>query len=312
MPKKNSNSVPFNYENFNYEDYEYYGLHRHKKGRWKIDTKRMKENLRHLKPEMLEVMEKRNTKYFIPRYRNWSDYVINIFRSNVDMLSENWKNEYAPLLEGVKSASEHGNDVRMNWMMDGVVDSIEAEMIGQRASWRRQSIVNFIFASYYAQYIHMIASTIEAITVNAFISKDVFIERFTRTNLYNLYNKKTGRDIRELDSFVHYEKLYSVWNFLKHNSYSTFEVIKEKFPDLLFQDEFKVENGMIAINYLKLSEELLISLLDNIKVFLEDICEACFNENRHESKWNYDDWFVSEVRSEIEVLVNPLGLPNYL
>lgn len=37
-----------------------------------------------------------------------------------------------------------------------------------------------------------------------------------------------------------------------------------------------------------------------------------FCENPTDAKWDYDDYFIENAKDEIEFVLNPLGLPDWL
>ena len=62
---------------------EYYGLFRLKNGRVGIDPKRMNSMLCNLDDQQLDVMNKRNTTYFHPCKKEYSDYDVNVLVNEV-------------------------------------------------------------------------------------------------------------------------------------------------------------------------------------------------------------------------------------
>ena len=85
-------------------------------------------------------------------------------------------------------------------------------------------------------------------------------DRFDRNTLYAT---AVGRDkkVDELPSFKYYDKLYCLWNFIKHNSTSTYEKLHSVYPELIYEDaEYK--QGFSAFHIIKFSDELIVELLN--------------------------------------------------
>ena len=103
---------------------------------------------------------------------------------------------------------------------------------------------------------------------------------------------------------------YCIWHFIKHNSFSTYEKLKEKYPETLHKAEY--QQGNLAIHYLNVSDELISELMNGCTEFFKEYCQLVFEENYAEAQWNYGQYFLSQVSDTIEGFVNPLGLPSYI
>ena len=113
--------------------------------------------------------------------------------------------------------------------------------------------------------------------------------------------------------FYHiYDRAYSVWNFLKHNSTKAYQQLKAKYPEMIYDPSNKYQNGDIAISVLKLDEKYILKTLEELPKFFDELCLRAFGENAKDAKWDYDDYFIQTAQYEIDVIVNPLGLPDYL
>jgi hypothetical protein len=80
-------------------------------------------------------------------------------------------------------------------------------------------------------------SQIEALTLKVLTLNGYEGDKFNRNILYAFKGNKQ-ESVRALDGFREYDKMYAILNFLKHNSLSTFNVLKENFNDVLKEDDY--------------------------------------------------------------------------
>lgn len=164
-----------------------------------------------------------------------------------------------------------------------------------------------VVASLFASFIHQMASQIEAVTVLVLSKQNVIIDRFDRNTLYATA-AGNSRKVTELPSFRYYDKLYCLWNFIKHNSLSTYKKVSSKYPDLIREgDEYK--QGFPAFYIITFTDELIIELLNGCSSFFMEYCELVYKENYDEAQWNYGKYFADMVDEQIELVTNPLDLP---
>ena len=114
------------------------------------------------------------------------------------------------------------------------------------------------------------------------------------------------------ENYKVYDRAYLVWNFLKHNSLRSYEELKRKYPEMIYDPDNSYSNGDLALNVLKLDEKFILDCLDNLYKFFNEICEKGFQENTDDAQWDYDDFFLEQVDLEIDTLTNPLGLPAWV
>ena len=133
---------------------------------------------------------------------------------------------------------------------------------------------------------------------------------------------RSENKIRSLSHFESFDKFYSIWNFTKHNSPSTYKKIKKNWPELLYSKEkdswFTLDfpSEHLAIEYLKINDKFITSLFDPLLEFYYEFCELCYGEPKHHSLWDYDDYFLDivdeHIKDEKELIENPMGLPWWL
>ena len=117
--------------------------------------------------------------------------------------------------------------------------------------------------------------------------------------------------IQELSSFNYYDKLYCLWNFIKHNSKSTYEKLKESHPKLLV-DGIEYKQGQPAYGIINFSDELILDLLNGCRAFFKEYCSLVFDEDYEEAQWNYGTYFLDIIKDCQDAILNPFGLPFYL
>lgn len=99
-----------------------------------------------------------------------------------------------------------------------------------------------------------------------------------------------------------YDRAYSVWNFLKHNSKKAYDILKKYYPEMVYDPKNLYKNGDLALSVLKLDERYILNVLKELPLFFDEVCRLGFNENTDDAKWDYEDYFMKEVKSKIDSL----------
>jgi hypothetical protein len=301
------------YDDFDVADTRYYGLFL--KGRDKskyvlIDPKRFQEILA-LPDEIKSIMDKRNTPLFRPAKKSILDYNVNFLLQELGIVIRGWNNEQKPFikrfLSEINGSEYHFSDDDL--FQSGILDTDEAIDSARMKTWFSHSYAEFkrsnLFSSLYAQYFHQMASHIDAILLQLLTRNGYEGDKFNRNILYALKGKNS-ENVRSLGGFTEYDKMYSIWNFLKHNSMSTFNSLREGFPQVLKTHEY--EQGNLACFLINFSDELITSIFSGMKLFFEEYCRLVFGENAKEAFWNSDEYFLAIVRNEIDEINDPMGL----
>lgn len=303
------------YEEFSCKDTRYYGLWTYGKGNTlitKLDPKRFQLAARYtFSKDQLDVINKRRSHYFHPAKNSYSDYCCNSFVDELKDIQKNWKEVFKPLIDIAIKKIEKPRQLYpgdyLNLQM-GISSSYAANVWSQLANSKNQQNYHIkvaeTFQGLYSQFIHQMASRVEAVTVKVLTEHGMIDDHFDRNILYGGINN--DMTVRALPHFSSHNKLYCIWNFVKHNSLSTYETLKSRFPELLVEEDFK--QGESAHYYIKFSEELIFDLIEGCSEFFKEYCSLIFNENYDEAQWNYHYFFYNIVRDEIESTVNPLGL----
>ena len=164
---------------------------------------------------------------------------------------------------------------------------------------------NNLHVTLYSQFFHQLASQINAILLQILTRNGYEGHIFNRTALY-AFKGKNSENIRTLDGFAEYDKMYVIWNFIKHNSQSTFNALNSKFPELLKENNYT--QGHFAWFLIKWTDDLLDTILDGLERFLKEYCRLVFGEDATEASWNFEEYFLSRVYGEIDEIQDPMGL----
>lgn len=303
------------YEKYGDNDTRYYGLWKHGQGtelKVKLDPKRFQKTTGHkLTEQQLTVIHKRKTKYFFPAKTNYYDYDCNRIVDFIHEIEKDWHNNFLKLIHIAEqriekpqmlTAGDYGNFSRG---ISGIHAADAWARVKNEENERayRIQVAQTVY-SLYSQFIQQMASQIEAISVNILTKHRMIDDKFDRNVLYG--GKHGDTAVRDLPHFPYHDRLYCLWNFLKHNSESTYKTLKDRFPGDLKDQEF--QQGMLAIYHVQFSDDMISELLKGCIEFFMEYCELIFNENYEEAQWNYGEYFYKIVHDYIEDIDNPMGL----
>lgn len=308
-------------EKHRYDDTRYYGVFISKTGdkkRIKIDVKRYDKKIG-LSEKQLAMMKERRTHYYFPSKKQRKDYNCNLIIPLIEDILKEWEKDYRPLIEKeikaihAKEYTPGDDDLFTSSIIDHEEACANAFIKNMRAEAKAQEKRIKLYMSLYAQFFHQMTSKIEAMTVKILYKNGFSGKRFKRDNLYNFKNK-TAKQIKGLEGFKEYDKMYLIWHFIKHNSLSTYNKLKENYSEVLakLKSGAKYEAGDMAYWYVDFNSELITNILKGVIVFFRNYCELVFKENYDRAQWDYEEYFVARVNDEIDGIINPLGLPDYL
>jgi hypothetical protein len=295
------------------DDTRFYGVFLAMQGnscKIKVDLKRFSKKF-YVPDEMKAIADERTGHYFIPAKQHYIDYNCNIFVNAIATIREEWNFESKPMIDSVLKKIK---DVEYDFdNMNGILEPDEATMNSSFIHMMKQIKIESkrrrLYLSLYAQFFHQMVSKIEAVTLKVLTRNGYEGDRFDRNVLYAFKGLKQ-ESVKELDGFQTYDLMYALWNFIKHNSLSTYEALKKTNPQIL-QTEPYVQ-GNLAIEYVQFGEELVHEIITGIECFFKEYCRLVFEENFNEAQWNYNDYFLNKVNNEIESVTNPLGIPWWI
>lgn len=285
--------------NENFNDTRYYGVFR-KNGGIQIDPKRFNKQLPNKIDDFMPTMSKRYTTYFIPEKRVKDDYNLNIFFDTISEIRNEWNNVFSKYIKDMLSMITNKSHKPTNdfGIYSGIENSEEAHtnayILNQIESVKYNEKSEIIIVSIYAQFVHMMASKIEAVTVRVLNKNKVKVNKSLRAVLNGTLINKAS--LEELKGFDHYDALYRLWNFLKHNNDDVYSKLKLRYPN--YVKNVKYESGNFAINFVVFNFDMINDLLNGISDFFEDYCRHVFDENSYDASWNYDAFFIDIIEKE--------------
>lgn len=302
-------------DEYRYDDTRYYGLFlkSDKSNRKiKVDVKRFNKFF-YISEKQLSVIKKSQTHYFIPNKHSWTDYSCNLFVKCIDEISKEWNYSVLPMaqhtISEIKAKELRPGD--LDSFNCGITDfeeaSVEATIKNIYSKRDADNKRKYIWLSLHAQFFHQMVSKIEAVTVNVLTKNGWKGTKYSR-NVFYKFKGVNGSDVKKLKTFSSYDKTYAIWNFLKHNSLSTYTRLKRLYPDVIENINQPYHQGELAIYFVRFDEQLINILLTGLKTFFKDYCNLAFGENYENAQWNYDAWFLTKVSDEIKNIKNPLGI----
>lgn len=309
---------------------EYYGVFE-KNGKIKIDNRRF--------VKFFKVSEccdfKRNTVYFIPYKKSRKDYCMSYFVDAITKAKETWDDQKTIFDNLIKKfVEEETKKPAPNYDYDfhcGILEYDEWQTSNMMSSIIHQQRINDninrkvydLKMLLYSQTINMIASHLEHAMILSMCKKGFHGDKAGRRDIFTFMDgriKNSEIKIKALPNFETYDKFYSLWNFNKHNSISTYKKVKNNWDQLIVKNEhgeyYDFPNDWMAIEHLNLTDEFFDNLFEPLLDFYFEFCELCYNEPKYYVYWNYDDYFLNIVdgyiKDEKELLENPLGLPEWL
>ena len=319
--KSNSNSrKKYNaelYEAFDLTDTRYYGVFLGGEGenrRVLVDPKRY-QKIFNISEDMRCVMGKRKGPLFRPAKKKILDYNINFIKLELNKIKREWDLTNKPMIARVLSeiCGEKYMPYDDELAQNGILDAEEAVYNARMKTWLSQlwaeTKKNNVYYSLYAQFFHQLVSQIEALQLKMLTKNGYEGVKFDRNVFYD-FKGKNHESISSLNGFADYDKMYAVWNFIKHNSLSTFNEVKKNFPEILKEGDYT--QGDLACFHIDFTDSMIDSIIDNVTIFLIKYCQLVFKEDEFEAAWNSEEHFLSAVYDEIEAEQNPLGIPFWI
>lgn len=310
-------------ENYYYDDDRYWGIFacstnekRKKNISYKIDPKRFQKKAGKFSSEVLCVINARSTHYFYPAKKKRLDYAYNIFMDEIRQIRSDWS-KHKDLIERELQRIEEpqypdisGYDYKV---MTGISSPAAAEsraiMYNEILRAMHRNKCNDLTLSLYAQFFHIMVSRLEAVLVRVLKKNGVVLDRFNRNEFYKYAALHKKTKIHELENYKYHDRAYCIWNLLKHNTATTYNTLKERYPQIVADNSFS--DGMLGMNCVKFSNELIEETIDGCSAFFRECCELIFDERCDEASWNYLEYFVAIKDEEFERLDNPLGLDMF-
>ena len=301
------------------DDTRYYGVYIDKKRghcKIKIDVKRYCKMLG-LSDAQLKVVKNRKTHYFMPTKQEFNDYNCNQLVSFVNEIRLEWNKRYALIIEDIMDSVQSKKSIPADddLFLCGVLDYDEAAAASAMHNFRiekqEQRIKTELYMSLHAQFFHQMVSKITAKIYSVLINNGFDRKQFNRNDLYD-FKGNDPLEVQKLGGFDSYEKMYLVWNFIKHNSVKSFEALKSKYSQVFLQTNNKIvyRVGDLAYQHIAFSKEMVDDILLGVGEFFKNYCQLTFGEDYQRAQWDYEKYFLDKAKGEIETITNPLSIPN--
>ena len=301
------------------DDTRYYGVFidkKHGRCKIKIDVKRYCKKIG-LSDAQLKIVKSRKTHYFMPAKQEFNDYNCNQLVSFVNEIRLEWNKRYALIIEDIMDSVQLKKSIPADddLFLCGVLDYNEAAAVSAMHNFRiakqEQRIKTELYMSLHAQFFHQMVSKITAKIYSVLINNGFDRKQFNRNDLYN-FKGNDPLEVQKLGGFDSYEKMYLIWNFIKHNSVKSFEALKSKYSQVLLQTNNKIiyRDGDPAYQYIAFSKEMVDDILLGVGEFFKNYCQLTFGEDYQRAQWDYEKYFLDKAKGEIETITNPLSIPN--
>ena len=211
-----------------------------------------------IKENMKEVMDKRHGPLFHPVKKEYLDYNINVVTDELTKIRKHWEKDLKPLITRILSEIcgkqfSSGDDELLH---SGIINYEEAAERATMKTWLSKSFAelkkNELYATLYSAYFHQLASQTEGVILKILTRNGYEGETFSRNLFYQFKPNLSEKEIHGLKGHTEFDKLYTIWCFLKHNSLSTYKALKQKFPEVLKEEAYEYkkatyEQGEMAI-----------------------------------------------------------------
>lgn len=312
-------------------DILFYGFHRHN-GKISIDTKRLKKVFAHENCSISDyfpidgfMTETRNTHYFVPAKKKRLDYSVNYLVDCLRTLLSDWEKEYIPMIKTIKTPEEvEQNSISSRIAFTSNMDDYD-EILERATIENSYRIVKYneLVRSILVQYIQRIHA--EYLRVMFFVLKQHGyhneedlggfndVTRFVQRKFADEYGKKNP--IFGLKNHRYFLLVSLLSNFTKHNSLKSYNdlynnpfernpEVKKFLKTFVYGDEeHKFPNGGYAANWVNITFDKVIEIIQGLIDFSYEFCELCFDESPYDSQWNYDQYFLRGIHKFIDEVI---------
>lgn len=284
------------------ENREYWGIHKIN-DRLVIDCERYKKTCKQVGidefiPKKLKTSK---IKFFTPSKQKRDDYSINIANDLLNEFENNWRYEFKPIFEKIKTP----DDVYESNRLDAIAhtscsdDFDEIDVEARLASIRRMHKYTEVIRELYAQFISKLATEVDRIMFVIAEKHECKKKDFSFDDFEEFSKKLIGDEkikIKDLDEYDSFNMLRKINNFLKHNSVAAYEKLRRYYPDVVASVENKTsnipyENAMFAADWLIIPQNYIEDTIDKIKIFFKSYCQKFIKENVDDANWDNDDYF---------------------
>lgn len=286
------------------EEREYWGIHKIN-DRLVIDFERYKKTCKQVGIDEFipEKLKKSNIKFFTPTKQKKHDYCFNTVNDLLNEFENNWKYEFKPIFEKIKTPNEVYESNRLDAIAHTSCsdDFDEIDVEARLASIRRMHKYDEVIRELYAQFISKLATEVDRIMFVIAEKRGYKMKDFTFDNFEDFSKRLIEYDqikieIKDLDEYDSFNMLRKINNFLKHNSVTAYEKLKKYYPDVVASVENKTsnipyENAMFAADWLIIPHDYIEDTIEKLRKFFKSYCQKFIKENVDDANWDNDDYF---------------------
>lgn len=302
--KKNSKIKYRDYSKYDeYDDYEYYGIFKIN-GKTKIDIYRFKK-LGLINDDDLNTLKslKGLNTYFNPQKKHYWEFFVNRIKAQFNYLRKLWFRDYKNVYENIKTPEQIHEDLRV----DILNSSSDNEYATEQASISNEyfeRLIEFpdVKKSFLAMFYMLLVSRIDRMLIMLFEQNGDNPTNFSYKYFKDKTQEKFNINLETLVSYNFYNKSRLINNFLKHNSSSAYNKLKNKFPDAILNLIEGYKNGDLALNHIKLDTEILENTINELQQFMEKYCMNCLGEDYKITHLDYDKFFYDIAKEKMNSL----------
>jgi len=235
------------------QDTQYYGVFTEGEGESfhvLVDLERHQEIFRisdtKIKENMKEVLSKQSDRLFHPSKKGYFDYNINVVIDGIGQIRRQWEKKIKPLFRilseicGKQFFPGDGGDDEL--LRTGIIDHEEAMDRAMMKTWLSKDFAeiekNEFNEILYTMFFHQLASQIEGLILKILTQNGYEDEAFSRKLFYK-FKPELWKKVEKLEGHTEFDKLYTIWCFLKHNTLSMYNAMKKKYPESLKEEAYE-------------------------------------------------------------------------
>ena len=211
---------------------------------------------------------------FCPAKKRYLDYNINVVKEEFAKIKWHWQKDLKPLIARILSeicgkqfTSYDGYDDEL--LRGGIINHEEAMDRARRRTFESKSFAESkkkeLYEDLYSSYFHQLASKIESVILKILTRNGYAEETFSRKKFYGFCPKLEDK-VRSLECHTEFDKLYTIWCFLKHNSISSYKDLKEKFPAVLKEEAFEYKKEVYEQGIMSMYKAIIEQFPEVLKI----------------------------------------------
>ncbi|MCR5112625.1 MAG: hypothetical protein K6A63_01670 [Acholeplasmatales bacterium] len=233
-----------------------------------------------------------------------SSYHCLYLKGEIKKLQNDWFDEYKPAFNKIKNPTDVGEDYRFN-AVQGIVCMEDCDEINTEATLaaiKRIPDYRRLLNELYCMFINRVCVEFDRIILTTISKVGYNSDNFDMGKLEEFVKKKLP--FEALTNYDDIRLLHRINNFLKHNSVSAYNTLKENHRNYVRckdNDTAKIEyqNGMYALYWIILDEDYIESVFTKLIDFCDDFCHKYLNEDVANAYWMNEEYFTNKIEEMI-------------